>query len=56
MPVPVSPAPWAGSLIWLAGLAHVLAHATSLVHGAELPPHPHRTPAVSTDQVKPQVA
>ncbi len=25
-------------------LAHVLSHATSLVHGAELPPHPHRTP------------
>jgi hypothetical protein len=25
-------------------LAHVLSHATSLVHGAELPPHPHRAP------------
>jgi hypothetical protein len=25
-------------------LAHVLSHATSLVHGAELPPHPHRPP------------
>ena len=37
-------------------LAHVLSHATCLVHGAELPPHPHRTPAVGTDQVKPQVA
>ena len=36
-------------------LAHVLGHATSLVHGAELPPHPHRTPAISTDKVKPQV-
>ena len=37
-------------------LAHVLSHAASLMHGAELPPHPHRTPAVSTDRVKPQVA
>jgi hypothetical protein len=36
-------------------LAHVLSHATSLVHGAELPPHPHRAPAISTDKVKPQV-
>jgi hypothetical protein len=37
-------------------LGHVLSHATSLVHGAELPPHPHRTPAVSTDRVNPQIA
>jgi len=36
-------------------LAHVLSHATSPVHGAELPQHPHRAPAVSTDKVKPQV-
>ncbi len=37
-------------------LGHVLGHATSLVHGAELPPHPHRTPAISGDQIKPQPA
>ena len=32
-------------------LAHVLSHATSLVHGAELPPHPHRAPTVSPERV-----
>lgn len=102
MPVPVSPVPWAGSLIWLAALTvvsflvtwvaadqlrvrrtpyiavpdcgllavgylvtaspiapalgHVLGHATGLVHGTELPPHPHRAPPVSAEPVKPQVA
>jgi hypothetical protein len=37
-------------------LAHVLTHATGLVHGTELPPHPHRTPAVSGEPVTPRVA
>jgi hypothetical protein len=37
-------------------LAHVVSHATSLVHGAELPPHPHRAPATGTEPVTPQVA
>jgi hypothetical protein len=37
-------------------LAHVLSHATSLVHGAELPPHPHRAPAASAEPVTPQAA
>jgi hypothetical protein len=37
-------------------LAHVLTHATGLVHGTELPPHPDRTPAVSGEPVTPQVA
>jgi hypothetical protein len=37
-------------------LAHVLSHATGLVHGVELPPHPHRTPAVSAQLVTPQAA
>jgi hypothetical protein len=37
-------------------LAHVLTHGTGLVHGTELPPHPHRTPAVSGEPATPQVA
>jgi hypothetical protein len=37
-------------------LAHVLTHATDLVHGTELPPHPHPTPAVSGEPVTLQVA
>lgn len=37
-------------------LAHVLTHAAGLVHGTELPPHPHRTPAASGEPVTPQVA
>jgi hypothetical protein len=37
-------------------LAHVLSHAASLVHGAELPPHPHRAPAISAEPVKAGVA
>jgi hypothetical protein len=37
-------------------LGHVLGHATGLVHGTELPPHPHRAPAVSAEPAEPQVA
>jgi hypothetical protein len=37
-------------------LAHVLSHATGLVHGTELPPHPHRAPAVGAEPSTPQVA
>ena len=37
-------------------LAHVLSHATGLVHGTELPPHSHRALAVSGEPVTPQVA
>jgi hypothetical protein len=36
-------------------LAHVLSHATSLMHGTELPPHPHRAPTVAAEPVTPQV-
>lgn len=35
-------------------LGHVLGHATGLVHGTELPPHPHRAPSVSAESVKPR--
>jgi hypothetical protein len=34
-------------------LGHILGHATGLVHGTELPPHPHRAPAASVEPVKP---
>ena len=37
-------------------LAHVLTHSAGLVHGTELPPHPHRIPAASGEPVTPQVA
>lgn len=35
-------------------LGHVLSHATGLVHGTELPPHPHRAPPVSAEPVRPR--
>lgn len=32
-------------------LGHILAHASSLLHGAELPPHPHPDTTALPDRV-----